>query len=364
MITALGANCGGGRRRSMAMTMAKAMTMAITITMAMGMGVAKAEWDVVAVLDAPKQGQPPVVQAELDTTAVTLGDRVHLTVAVEHDAGTVVIWPDSLDLGPFEVLDATVLEPERLNGRLRSGARLTLAAFELGELEVPSFAVRLVGPDSASASVLSTQALPVTVASVGRDESGDIRGIKGPLSIPRNWLLLWPWAAGLVGLAALHWLWRRYRARRQPAPVSAPQRPARPAHELAYEALDRLERAGYLDRGEIKTHYIEVSDIIRTYIEGRYGVEAMEMATHEVMAGLAEVEMASETRQELEWFFDECDLVKFAKLIPDRVACRAILPAARRLVDTTKPVHVESAQAAAAGMRPETVSSESGAVAS
>jgi hypothetical protein len=336
------------------------MTMALT--MAMGMGAA--ELGAARELVAPQQGEPAVISTELDTTAITLGDQVHLTVTVEHEVGSVVIWPDSLDLGPFELLDAAVLEPELLDGRLRSGARLTLTAFELGELEIPSIAIRLAGPDSASPSVLTTQALPVTVASVGRDESGDIRGIKGPLSIPRDWLLLWPWAVGLAGLAAAYWLLRRYLAKRQPAPVSGPKTPARPAHELAYEALDRLEQAGFLDRGEIKTHYIEVSDIIRSYLEGRFGVEAMEMATHEVMAGLESTELAPEKRQEFEWFFDECDLVKFAKLIPDPVACRAIVPAARRLVDTTRQMHVEPMEPAIIGTRPAVVSSESEALGS
>jgi hypothetical protein len=297
---------------------------------------------------AARQVDPPTVEASVDTTAITVGGRLQLTVTVEHEAGTVVTWPDSLDLGPFELLDAVVMEPERLNGRLRSTARFTLTAFELGDLEIPSLPVRLVGPDGASATVLSTRVLNVGVASVGRDESGEIRGIKGPLSIPRNWLLLWPWALGLAAAATAYWLFRRYRAGRQPETRQTPRTPPRPPHELAYEALDRLESAGLLDQGEIKVHYIEVSDIIRAYIEGRYGIEAMELATHEVIAGLDEVDLLPEMRKEFEWFFDECDLVKFAKLIPDPVACRAIVPAARRLVDGTKPMEDAPAELAAA----------------
>lgn len=304
---------------------------------------------------AGRQAEPPTVEATLDTTTITVGGRVRLTVTVEHEAGTVVTWPDSLDLGPFEVLGAAVLEPQRLNGRVRSTERLTLTAFELGELEIPSFDVRVAGPDSTSTATLSTRALPVTVASVGRDETGELRGIKGPLGIPRNWLLLWPWALGLSILVAAVWLFRRYRARRKPEPAQVPKTPPRPPHELAYEALDRLELEGLLDRGEIKTHYIEVSDIIRSYIEGRYGIEALELATDEVMAGLQEVGLVPEMRQEFEWFFDECDLVKFAKLIPDPVACRAIVPAARRLVDGTRPIESEL-EAAAVGAGAETES--------
>lgn len=339
------------------MTMSMTMTMGmVTVTVAL-MGAARLATSDASL--AAQQAEKSTVGATLDTTTITVGGRVQLTVTVEHDAGTVVTWPDSLDLAPFEVLDATVLEPERLNGRVRSIARLTLTAFELGDLQIPSFDVRVAGSDSAATTTVSTRPIPVTVASVGGDETGEIRGIKGPLSIPRNWLLLWPWALGLLLVAAAFWLFRQYRVRRRPEPAQAPKTPPRPPHELAHEALDRLERAGLLDRGEIKVHYIEVSDIIRTYIEGRYGIEAMELASHEVMAGLQSVDFVPEMRQEFEWFFDECDLVKFAKLIPDPIACRAIIPAARRLVDGTRPIESEPEDVAiGAGAEPESATSE------
>jgi hypothetical protein len=248
-------------------------------------------------------------------------------------------WPDSLDLGPFEVLQAVVLEPEQVGERVRSAVRLTLTAFELGELELPSFDLTVSGPDGASPTVLSTDAWTVTVASVGRDESGDIRDIKGPLEIPRNWLLLLPWLAGTAAFgAAGYWLYRRHRTKRKPEAPRAPVIPPRPPHEVAYEALDRLERSRLLEKGKVKTYYIEVSDIIRAYVEGRYGVEAMEMATYEVMAGLEGTGMEIETKIEFERFFGECDLVKFAKLVPGESPCRAIVRAARGLVDMTKVV--------------------------
>lgn len=283
------------------------------------------------------QGEMPSVRTEIDTAEITLGGRINLLVSVEHDAGTVVAWPDSLDLGPFEVLQAVVLEPEQVGDRVRSAARLTLTAFELGELELPSFDLSVGGPDSASVAVLSTDAWTVTVVSVGRDESGDIRAIKGPLEIPRNLLLLLPWLAGLAAfVAAAYWLYRRHRSKRRPAELRVPVVPPRPPHEVAYEALEKLERSGLLEKGKVKSFYIEVSDIIRAYVEGRYAVEAMEMATYEVMAGLEGAGIEAETRLEFERFFGECDLVKFAKLVPDQASCRVIVPTARGLVDATK----------------------------
>ena len=68
---------------------------------------------------------------------------------------------------------------------------------------------------------LATDAWKVTVRSVGVAQDSDIRDVKGPLSIPRNWWLLAPWIlGGLALVAGGYWLYRRYRHRN--APPSAP----------------------------------------------------------------------------------------------------------------------------------------------
>jgi len=41
------------------------------------------------------------VRSSVDTTLVTVGDRITLTVQVEHPEDATVLWPDSLDLSPF-----------------------------------------------------------------------------------------------------------------------------------------------------------------------------------------------------------------------------------------------------------------------
>jgi hypothetical protein len=260
-----------------------------------------------------------------------------LTVTVEHDVGSAVVWPDSIDLGSFELLDAVLMEPVRERDRVASTVRFALTAFELGDLEIPSFDVTVVGEDTASAAVLSTDAWTVTVASVGRDETGDIRDIRGPLRMSRNWLLLLPWML-VVGVVAVigYWLYKRYMAGRVSIEDRLPASPPRPAHEVAYESLDRLAGAGLLEKGEIKAYHIEVSEIIRRYIEGRYRVDALEMATYEVLLGLEDGGVTLGTRNRFDRFLSDCDLVKFAKLRPGITACREMVPRARKIVDETK----------------------------
>jgi hypothetical protein len=155
----------------------------------------------------------------------------------------------------------------------------------------------------------------------------------------RNWLLLLPWLGSFALLGALaYWLYRKRKSRASRSMTGPALEVAQPAHEIAYAALNRLEASGLLEKGEIKVYFTEVSEILRRYFEDRYHVDALEMASHEVVESLAQVDVAFDTRLECERFLGDCDLVKFAKWIPGMEACRDIVPRARGIVDQTKSV--------------------------
>lgn len=307
-------------------------------------------WLVAVAGAAPAAAQAPLIRAELDTTAMTLGDRLHLTITVEHSPDATVVWPDSVKVGPFELVDATRQEPRTNGNRTRTTAVLTLTAFELGELEIPSIEVTLSPPDG-EPTILSTDPMRVSVVSVGRDESGDIRDVKGPLDMPRSWLVVLLWIVTLAAIGATAYLLYRRMGRRPRAPVVAPPAPIRPAHVIAYEALDRLASSGMLERGEVKPYYIAVSNVMRQYVEGRFGVPALELATHEVLDGLAGAGLPDGRYGGFERFFETCDLVKFARYVPSAARSGEIVPEARRLVALTEPPAPAVAGAATAGPR-------------
>ena len=288
-----------------------------------------------ALAPVPLRAQVPRIFTELDTALVSVGDRMALSVRVEHDPAAVVVWPDSLALGSVEVLGAEFAPPSSEGGRAITNANFTLAVFELGDLEIPSFEVRVDMPDGSS-NTLSTDGYVITVQSVGLDEGGDIRAIRGPLGLPLSVIYVLPWILLLVLLGGLgYWLWRK-RRRSEVSPRRSVIIPRFP-HEDAYEALDRLEASDLLERGEIKEYHILASEIIRTYVEGRFGVFAMEMTTGEVVEGLRAADLPDDVVQAFAGFANGCDLVKFAKLRPPPDACRDTLEAARAFVHQTQP---------------------------
>ncbi len=271
-----------------------------------------------------------------DTTEMHVGDRVTVRLAVVHPVGWAVQWPDSFDLGPFEVTGAELADPAAEDGRIRSEARLAVTSFELGELDIPAVPVVVAGPDGA-ADTLLTDPFRIGVVSVGLDDTGEIRDIKGPLSLSRSWWgpLLWALAAAGAGAVCVL-LWQR--RKRRPRPDAVPRkraRPARPPHLVALEALDALEASALLERGQVKEFHIRLSDILRTYVEDKLEVPALELTTGEVVAAMLRAALDPGICERTRLFLEACDLVKFAKLRPTAEDSRALLTKARAIVELT-----------------------------
>ena len=274
---------------------------------------------------------------EVDTAVIHVGDPVTVRLSMNHPAGWVVEWPDSFAVAPFEVLraDRAVPVAGADGGGLLSAATLVITSFELGELEIPPISVPVTTPGG-TVDTLFTDPFRVGVETVGLDESGDLRDIRGPLSIPRSWwgVLLWIVLAAAVAGGVAYYLYRRRREAPESGPP-VPRAPPRPFHELALEALRLLEKSALLERGQIKEYHVRISEIIRRYIEGQFQVPALELATHEVVDGMRRAALGRHLTVGFQDFLERCDLVKFAKLRPLPDDSRALMDRARELVRTT-----------------------------
>ncbi|MFR9672819.1 MAG: hypothetical protein SNI72_07930, partial [Rikenellaceae bacterium] len=89
--------------------------------------------------------------------------------------------------------------------------------------------------------------------------------------------------------------------------------PPVPPHVAAIEALQTLRGERLWQEGEYKGYYSRLTDIVRTYISGRYGVAAMEMTTDEILSSIRELDIPTQCAMELREMLRDADLVKFAK---------------------------------------------------
>ena len=83
-----------------------------------------------------------------------------------------------------------------------------------------------------------------------------------------------------------------------------------------------------------------MSDILRTYLAGRFEVGAMEMTTDEIADALREVDIEHKSKMDLLSVLRDADLVKFAKATPEASENELAYDKAFYFVENTKPVEV------------------------
>ncbi|MGH7492414.1 MAG: hypothetical protein ACREOO_08465 [bacterium] len=295
----------------------------------------------------PQSSSPVSVESRVDKAVITIGDTVRYTLRLSRDEKAQVRWPSlGANLGVFEIRDYAKPDPRKEKGRVLEEISYTISTFDTGRFVIPPLAIDYLVPPDTAWQTLQTENLDIYVRSILPSEAGDIRDVKAPWELPRDWrrILLYS-AIGLaaVGLAIAGYLWWRKRQGKSLLPQRV--EPARPAHELALEELRQLRSSDLLERGEIKLFYSLLSEIMRRYFEGRYDFMALEMTTAELNRELRKAEPNPEACADMQELSEVCDLVKFAKFVPAAGDAGRLLDLAKAFVEATMPrVLVEDKQ--------------------
>ncbi len=164
------------------------------------------------------------------------------------------------------------------------------------------------------------------------------RDIKGVVDlIEKDYTLLYVFGAFVAAgmLALILWLLLR-RKPQEEEPVAAEPVDTRPAHVIALERLQELERRGLIAKRQLKDFHLELSDILRDYFERRFSFNASSMSTEEVMDVLRNLYMKGLDERLVEMMLLRCDLVKFAKLTPDDESSIRLLKDSYTVIERTR----------------------------
>ncbi|MBL8752193.1 MAG: hypothetical protein JNK15_02740 [Planctomycetes bacterium] len=199
-----------------------------------------------------------------------------------------------------------------------------------GELVLPPFTARQKGGDATAA----TPETKVVVATALVGQAAAIEAPGQPFPTPFQGAYWIAGGAGAGALAAAVWWWWRSR----PARVGAhPDAVALPPHVTALRALQRLRGDARTTPAEVERFYVAVSDVLRSYLEARFGLHAPERTTEEFLRELEGGDgLARAHRSELERFLSQCDLVKFAAHVPTEHDHLAAWALAEQFVQATR----------------------------
>lgn len=210
----------------------------------------------------------------------------------------------------------------------------TLIAFDSADHALPPLYVYTHLGDSIPTNPLQLKVFP-TPASADLADMAPVRDIRRE---PVHWTDYWPWMAGAVLLIGLLW-WRFGRKKPKvalPPPVQPDiQQPSLPAHLRALQQLDAMERQQIWKQNGLKEYYVELSLVVRAYLENRYRIPAMESTTREIMGQLHATDYPESLKGTLKEALDQADGVKYAQSKPAAEAPLQALRKVRFLVEKT-----------------------------
>lgn len=302
--------------------------------------------NVPAGLEKKVERGPVTAIVRLDKAEVTIADRVNLSIEIRAKEDYDIELPPVGDkLEQFGIVDYRTSQP-RLEGNKEVVTRRTyvLEPFLSGDYVIKPFKI-MFRKKSEAADVkheIETEEMTVKVKSLLPEtvKALKINDIVPPARLPRigkaaTWALILLGLALLVLLAVVAVFLRRRRAGGGVAVA------ALPPHEVAYRRLQELVNEDLVGKGQIKVFYQRVSDILRHYIEDRFGLHAPERTTEEFLAELgAGDSLVLLHKALLKSFLLNCDMVKFAEHQPGPADIQGTFDSCKRFISETVPVAV------------------------
>jgi len=259
-------------------------------------------------------------EAKLQQYTIRIGDQTKLFLSVHQPAKEHVNFPKLTDTITGKIQIVSINKPDTAYDQNDHSAftvtqSYTITCFDAGTYTIPAFSIGTTG------SVVKTNELTLQVETVKVDTTKAIYDIKQPITVRYtflDWLKdNWYWIVVpviVIGLIiGLIWYLRK---RPKTKPVVQVRKPAIAPHITALNQLKALRDKKLWQQGEAKQYYIELSDIVREYLEKRYVIKTHEKTTDEIFDGLKRMDISDANRGKLRQILVLSDLVKFAKEKP------------------------------------------------
>ena len=274
---------------------------------------------------SPQIGTTPSQNVEVDgkveSTDVQVGKPFTLDLSLKVPYGWFVEWNDFAIDTLSEQLDIIKRgEVERsadADSNVIVKQQLTLMAFDTGQIQVPSVGLTYARSfDDPERLKAYTDPIRLYSTTMTVDTTQAYKPIVEPIAAPIKFKEVFPWILGalvLVLIAFGVWYWLKHRKPKVDVDGNIVRGPVIPPYDKAVGDLENLRQQKLWQSGKVKEYFSSLTDIAREYIEGQFGVNAVEMTTDDILEEVKPLHFSPETYNKLKETMEVADLVKFAK---------------------------------------------------
>ena len=275
-------------------------------------------------------------QIRVDTNSVLIGQPIRVDLFSNLNQNTKFEWPAITDsLGPLEVLKKSPVDTMDTLGQWVVYQSIFVTQFDSGYYKIPAQKLKYKDSDGLEDSFL-TNPVAVIYNTVAVDSTKGYYDIKQPMSVEYYYVreIIYT-LIGLALLALIAFLFIRYWPGRK---TEEKQEYVQISIDIqSLRALSRLKEEEAWSAWTQKEFYVELTMILRKYLEGRYGILAMEATTEEISDALNTKAIDNPIKEKLVSLLTDSDLVKFAKGSMQESAGEAAVNFGIMFVKSTRP---------------------------
>lgn len=254
------------------------------------------------------------VEQRIDSVQVFIGQQVDMTLSVTAPKGAKVVFP-KLEKQHYLVPGLEIVDKKgdtaNVDGQVRTSQIYTLTSFDEHLYPIPALTVKVNGKQY-QGSTLALKVLTVDVDTLHPNQFFPPKDLQDNPFLASEWTLPFLLSILLLFICGVTlYLWMRLK---QNKPIIARVRIVRhiPAHQKALDSIEKIKSDKLITSENQKVYYTQLTDVLRKYIQERFGFNAMEMTSSEIIYSL---QQAGDRKMidELKELFATADLVKFAK---------------------------------------------------
>ena len=257
------------------------------------------------------------VKTSVDTTTIKIGEELVLTLEVESDSTSTIIFSEGQTFQPLELLESYAADTTQNDLKIKLIKKFGLTQFDSGSYIIPQQKVLI------NDKVFFSDSLAVRVNAVMVDTTKQkLYDIKPIIELKKSqsfgsmfwWVLI---ILTIVACIIYLIIWRKKTHENDLKEVQiAP-------YEKAKRALEKLDEKHYFENNKIKSFYSELTFVLRQYLNEKVYNQSLESTTDELLEALRtlsnskKIDLKNETLKKIESTLKRADLVKFAKSQPD-----------------------------------------------
>ena len=258
-----------------------------------------------------------VFDVRIDTTQLCIGEQAGITFNVALDSQQKLVLPQykvGQQIVPnVEIVDIAPTDTIFLNEgkRLEITQQYTVTAWDSSFYYLPPFEIEVDGIKHSSKS-LAIKVYTVDVDTTQLDKFFPPYGVMEPPFAWSDWRSIIAFSF-LIAFMCVLAIYLFDRARKgKPIVRLIRRKKILPPHKVAIDEIEKIKAERKWAEEDSKEYYTLLTSTLRTYIQNRYGFNALDMTSNEIIARLMQEESTT-SLDELRDIFTTADLVKFAK---------------------------------------------------